>query len=914
MYMISSYSDEEKEYVSGEIIVKYDENVIINDAHVIGEMVGAKVIDTLEIEKLTPSQSVYRIAFDETVSLSAMLERYAAIDEVVYAEPNYILRNVDDFLPDVVPNDQNYSSLWGLRVINAERAWNLTTGNVSIAIAVIDTGVDWDHPDLALNIWNNSDEFCNATLDNDGNGYAGDCRGYDFVNVSSGCADNDCDTEDNNPVDYHGHGTHISGIIAAVTHNSIGVSGVCWNCSIMPVRAGYQDSDGNGALTVSDVIQALHYSSDNNATVISMSFGGSHSAALQDAINYSYSNGSILVASSGNSGTNTAIYPCAYSNVICVAAINEDNSSAGYSNYGSWVPVSAPGTNVVSTYFDNGYATQSGTSMATPYVSGSIGLIKTLFPSKNQSEIKTALNTTGTSVNFNGVTIPRINIYEALLSLDSFAPNVSLVTPPHLNLNRSQNITFVCNATDWQLANMTFFLWNTTQLFYNETKDISGIFNQSSFTVNSIPINSYTWNCRATDSKNNRAYASTNFSVSIGNITVSLLSPNDNSFTNISQATFNCSSQTIETYSLTNATFYLWNASGLVTNTVKNISGTTNTTSFSYNFSLEGPYSWNCKYYNNRSEFESFLTNYSLTYDITNPNLAFISPPNESSYSSNLQTIDFIFNVSDTVNVSNCSLLIGGVVNLTNSSLIQTATQNFSQSFQAGSYQWNVRCSDFASNSNTSAMRTVTVNAISSGSAGSGGGGGSGGASITSFKTYIPSNEEVTEGYTQTLRSKDQIKLLFFDKNLESHYLTINNVTLQSVSITIQSNPITLLLSIGQSAKLNLTHADSYDLLVKVDSISDGTVKLTIQLINEPMLPRITGDIVQEATQEELLETTGSESIDEELAQLKKDIREMKLLFSGFVLIIVIVIIFLVYHGKTSSSQSKRKNIKIKKT
>ena len=824
---------EGEDYVSGEIIVKYKPGFSGNGNEIIGknEIIIYEYLDKPLGNINLISDELQVLSFEDG-NILKVIESYNKLPEIEYAEPNYLMKM------NVAPDDTNYSLKYGLKNINLEEAWNISTGNSSIVISIIDTGVDWNHPDLIDNIWNNTDENCDADVDADGNGYNGDCRGYDFVNVSSGCSSSDdCSDEDNNPMDYNGHGTHTAGIAAATSNNSEGTTGACWNCQIMPVRAGYEDTSGDGALAVADIIQALRYSSDNDATIISMSFGGSYSVSMQEAINYSYDNGTILVASAGNDGTNTKQYPCGYDNVICVSALNSDNTSASYSNYGDWIKLAAPGTSIWSTYFDDRYVSLSGTSMAAPMIAGSIGILKQIFSDKNQTEIRDSLNATGSFVDFNStVNITMINVYASILDLDDRNPNITLISPSDNVVNLTRNQTFSCSASDWQLKNITLEIWNLTQLYYNDSKDVSGIINETSFNVSNIAYGSYKWNCKAYDNQTNYGYATNNFSISIGNITTSLISPGNNTNKKTNEILFNCSTQTETLKELSNLTFSLWNSSTtLVYNNTQDISGSYDSYNFSYNFSLEDNYEWSCKAYNNHTESAIADSNFTFTYDITKPNVTLLDPEDSKSYTSNSQEIVFGFNVTDSNSISNCSLIIDGSVNSTNSSVVKSSIQNFTVTFGTGTYNWNVNCTDKANNVKNSSQRsfTITAPASSGGGGGGGGGGSSSSAAISLAKTFVISKEQGSSGYTNELRKKDKIRFTFFDEKEGVHTLTINDIGIDYVYLTITSSPISLKLGVGQSAKLNLTNSDYYDLFVRLNSIKNNKADITMQLINE---------------------------------------------------------------------------------
>jgi subtilisin family serine protease len=328
----------------------------------------------------------------------AAIARLRRDPTIRYAEPNLLLHASDARL---VPNDPGFQNLWGLdnfgqtvnfvpgtpdADIDAPEAWAVTTGSPDVTVAVVDTGIDYTHPDLAANIWLNPGENCpgcrNDGIDNDHNGYVDDWRGWDFVN------------NDNDPMDDHGHGTHVAGTIGAVGDNGIGVAGVNWHVKLMPLK--FLDATGSG--TTADAIRAVLYAADEGAVATNNSYGGDgYSQAFADAIAYADSRGSLFVAAAGNSSANTDSspnYPSSYDlpNVISVAATNSSDGLAWFSNYGRRsVDLGAPGDNVYSTVPGASYAFESGTSMATPHVTGAAALVKSRFPNATDVGIKALL-------------------------------------------------------------------------------------------------------------------------------------------------------------------------------------------------------------------------------------------------------------------------------------------------------------------------------------------------------------------------------------------------------------------------------------------------------------------------------------------------------------------------------------------
>ena len=302
--------------------------------------------------------------------------RLAGDPRVLYVEPNW------EYHADRTPNDPRFGELWGLSNtglagglvgadIRALRAWDLFTGDPDLRIGVIDTGVDYNHPDLAANIWTNPGEIPGNQVDDDGNGYIDDIHGWDAA------------YDDADPIDDHGHGTHVAGTIAAVGNNEVGVTGVCWRAKIVAIK--FLDSNGNGSTAVA--LDALQYAIATGVKVTNNSWGGGgYSQALLDAINEAGRQGQLFVAAAGNSASDldrAPHYPATYSSpyLISVAASDNRDHLASFSNYGGQtVDLAAPGNAVVSLAPGGGYRALSGTSMAAPHVTGVVALAMGQFP------------------------------------------------------------------------------------------------------------------------------------------------------------------------------------------------------------------------------------------------------------------------------------------------------------------------------------------------------------------------------------------------------------------------------------------------------------------------------------------------------------------------------------------------------
>ncbi len=295
--------------------------------------------------------------------------------EAVYTNNLYEISGSTSDYTTIVNDPLAFQQL-NLKQLDPQQLWQYTKGEDAV-VAVIDTGVDYNHEDLRENIWNNSDEIAGNGIDDDKNGYVDDTRGWDFVdNAGFNCiSSEDCSGEDNNPMDVNSHGTHVSGIIAANQNNNVGISGIAPKAKIMALRAGYS-TGASAYLTTSDIIQAVTYAIDNDADVINMSFAGSELDVLDDILDLANSVGIVLIAAAGNNGSSTPTYPAALPQVIAVGSIADNDTKSSFSNYGTWVDIVAPGSWIMSTNPGSKYGIKSGTSMAAPHVAGIAALIK----------------------------------------------------------------------------------------------------------------------------------------------------------------------------------------------------------------------------------------------------------------------------------------------------------------------------------------------------------------------------------------------------------------------------------------------------------------------------------------------------------------------------------------------------------
>jgi thermitase len=304
------------------------------------------------LERISAHKPVFRLKFGPDVDIETAWQELRGDRRLEVVEPNYIA------YPAVVPDDPEYGQKDEFQKIDAEQAWDLTSGSEDVWVAVVDTGADRDHPDLAGNVVPGKDFITG------GDGFGGETPGDGVDNNQDGCVDQNV-----------GHGTHVSGIIAAEAFNGAGACGIAYNCSILPLRIF--PTNGDTGATFSSIVEAVGYATEQpKVRVISMSIGTTYeSSLLQDAINEAWNAGKVLVAAAANANTNQRYYPAAHDNVVAVAALNKQGLKASFSNYGDWVDISAYGSGIYSTYFNDNYAFMSGTSMACPLVSGCFALL-----------------------------------------------------------------------------------------------------------------------------------------------------------------------------------------------------------------------------------------------------------------------------------------------------------------------------------------------------------------------------------------------------------------------------------------------------------------------------------------------------------------------------------------------------------
>jgi subtilisin family serine protease len=417
---VRGHSDKASSTVPGEILVRFRSESSARNAAIkltslstsgrripihLERFEGAEIVAGLYLARVDPRDTPQAI------------ESLQTLPEVDYAEPNYIWQAMS-----TTPNDQYFNLQWGLTSIEAEKAWDLTTGSSNVVVGVLDGGVDISHPDLVDNIWTNPGEIPGNGIDDDGDGFVDDVHGWDFQHNDSSIFDNE---------DGDDHATHVAGIIGARGNNSIGVAGVCWQVSILPIKV----LGPNGG-SISNIIAGYSYAKTLrdrgvNIRVLNNSYGGpARSQAALDAIQQLNNAGILFVVAAGNEGRNNfnfPQYPANYdvANVIAVAATTQSSGVAGFSNYGaSRVALAAPGSGIASTLPNNQYGYADGTSMAAPHVSGAAALVISAKPNISLTALKGALihsNAASSSGKVKGF----LSVYKAILAAnenDTTAP------------------------------------------------------------------------------------------------------------------------------------------------------------------------------------------------------------------------------------------------------------------------------------------------------------------------------------------------------------------------------------------------------------------------------------------------------------------------------------------------------------
>ncbi len=437
----------------------------------------------------------YEVKF-EAGTLDQAVEYYRNLPQVDHVE------RIGIHAMYATPNDGYYSYQWHLNAsgdhdVDAPEAWNLETGSTSTIVALLDSGTRYYHPDLGGanasptnpgasrgNMWINTAELNGTSgVDDDGNGYVDDWIGWDFINGVSNCwTGEDCTTQDNDPRDFNGHGTHTAGIIAMLTNDGYGMCGIAggWGngsqavtgngVKLMPLRMGYSYNYGGqeyGVVQMDAAASAFYYAANNGAKIASCSWGSSNSGGLGAAVDYFINNGGIVFVAAGNDGSQTADYLNGRGDCVSVAATDQNDNAASFTTYGTWVDISAPGVGIYSTYHDhtdpntNYWAALDGTSMATPLAAGVGALIWSHNPSWTASQVKSQLYSSADNIDaylsstyIGKMGAGRVNAYAAV-NTGTPAPVANFSGSP-----TSGTAPLAVNFTDLSTGSITSWSWN----------------------------------------------------------------------------------------------------------------------------------------------------------------------------------------------------------------------------------------------------------------------------------------------------------------------------------------------------------------------------------------------------------------------------------------------------------------------
>lgn len=473
------------EFVTGELLIQFEKDTTESDLATLLASYGAtydRRLTTVDIE-------IWLVPAGQELALSQTLTAHPAI---TFAEPNYYYTVLDN----LIPNDSGYGNQWAHNRMDSPQAWDLSTGTATITTAILDTGVDLGHPDLAAKI----------------------VPGYDFIQ------------NDNDPGDKFGHGTHVAGIAAAIGNNGIGVAGLDWQSRIMPVRV--LDSQGSG--TSGQIIDGINWAYMNGADIINMSLGGpGYSSGMQTAVTNAHNSGTLVIAAIGNCrtggggcpGTNPTMYPAAYTNVLAVSSTKNNDTYSYFSQYGNHNDVSAPGGEMFAfqdpggiystmpTYnvyltgigYNNNYDYLQGTSMAAPQVAGLAGLIWSLNPALTPNQVQNIIEISADDLGPAGwdgdYGHGRINAYQALLSVIPSAPTLLTISNPDGDGNYPLDWDNISSATSYTLQEDDNPGFASPSTVYTGPADQYDIFNRD--------MGNYYYRVRANNAGGSSAWSNT---------------------------------------------------------------------------------------------------------------------------------------------------------------------------------------------------------------------------------------------------------------------------------------------------------------------------------------------------------------------------------------------------------------------
>jgi thermitase len=380
-------------FKAGEIIAKFEKDIPLANLRSLLLAEGMSIQDELDGLGFI----LLSVPKGQELEKAEELKRNPLVE---YAQPNCMVKIAEPIATeshsnlqasDVTPNDPYFLSLsqWNLTKVKAPAAWDITTGNDRVVIAVVDSGIDLNHPDLKDKVWKNPKEIPDNGLDDDRNGYVDDVQGWDFVNW------------DGKPQDDYGHGTFVASIAAAATNNGIGMAGVSWGAEIMPVKV----IDEQGYSRHWHTAGGIKYAADNGAKIINLSwslYSDIDPEPLQAAINYAYSKGVFVVAAAGDSYDGSYQYPAALEHVVSVAATDRDDGHPDFSTYNDRVDVAAPGVAILGLCLGGVYCRLSSTHAAAPHVAGLAALIWSVNPTLTPDEVESLIEATAVDLGESG--------------------------------------------------------------------------------------------------------------------------------------------------------------------------------------------------------------------------------------------------------------------------------------------------------------------------------------------------------------------------------------------------------------------------------------------------------------------------------------------------------------------------------
>jgi len=612
-------------------------------------------------------------------------------------------------------------------LINAKAIHGLNITGRDQSVCIIDTGVNYNDASL-------------------GGGFGAGYKviaGYDYVN------------DDTNPIDDNGHGTHIAGIVAG----SGSVKGMAPGANIVALKV--LDSGGNGGSgdVVSGIDWCINATSTYNISVISLSIAllngsveGIYSTycdendAVVNAANEGRESGIFVVAAAGNRGSSVGISsPACGSNVTAVGAVDKNDGASDF-NSGNIMDFWAPGKEITSVGLSGGSSscaggTCNGTSMAAPHIAGIAALMFEYKKVENGTTLKPTqiteiMNKTGINITRASVTKPRVDAYDSIRLLDTFAPyiniNISNLDVYYNTTNLTIGFSAIDPFLDYAIINVSYP--NGTRWF-NSTGNVTIPFSNLTISGN------YTVTLVSNDSLGNVNITTTSFRI----ITPAVALQYPTNYLNLStnDVEINCSVQS--QFNLVNLSVYHNLLGTFAFNQTYNATGNLNSTNFTFNNVNDGVYSYNCRSSDNSNNTFYSANNYTFTIDATYPGISLLSPSNASTQTSS--SITFNYNATDNFNLTSCSLLFNGATDQTDTTITQGISQSFTKSsIDNGDYTWGVNCLDIAGNQNTSTIYNITVSVSSSGSpggnTGGGGGGGGGGGKVSSASTVETPEEE----------------------------------------------------------------------------------------------------------------------------------------------------------------------------